>query len=552
MAALTRTHGRWRRLVTAVSAVAVLGAGLSAPALAESSAQDFDECYSISNLQVSAVKQNRKSGRHVRLTWDEPECGFAWDKYRVIRTDDYRPQRFIQIVTGEESAISSGLKEGRTYTFRVQVGDEDEFDQEPLEVAVRIPGTTTDDWVVSLGDSFISGEGGRWAGNADVLDGRSAIDFGFRAYADQQDGEVIDGCHRSRSAVVNIGTVRSMNLACSGAITVSQILSDTYPWLEDMWKPGIDFEDWSESDYLPIGYDAPAVGQAQLLKDFARGKNVKMVMLSIGGNNFGFGAIVSACVTSYISPLDFDGRTGCRTKPELLEKLNEAGVARTKAQIVVAIGNVVRAMQESGHPLGTWTLGYQMYPRPLPDSANMRYPEFEINPLTGSVDYPRQSTGGCGLWDEDIDWALNTAVPTINNTLLAAGREAVGRYPGLKIVYMDTTNAFRGHELCSKGVYRVNSSNVEDRKGVKNWRHKDAADKSEWVKEIDLINFSGATVEESFHPNYWGQMAIRNCWRELHKAKGGLKGGTCTPARGKNKWGEPNMDFVPSATLTLG
>ena len=543
-------QGRWHRLVTAVAATAILGAGLSAPALAESSAQDFDECYSVSNLQVSAVKQSKERGRFVSLTWDEPECGYAGDKYRVIQTDDYRPQRFIQIVTGKESAIASGLKQGRVYTFRVQVGDEDEFDQEPLEVSVRMPGPSTDAWVVSLGDSFISGEGGRWAGNADVLDGRAAIDFGFRAYADQQDGEVIDGCHRSRSAVVNIGTVRSMNLACSGAITSSQILSDTYPWLEDMWKPGIDFEDWSDSDYLPIGYDGPAVGQAQLLKDFARGKNITMVMLSIGGNNFGFGAIVSACVTSYIS--DVDDETGCRTQSDLLSKLNETGVARTKAQIVVAIGNVVRAMQESGHSVGTWTLGYQMYPRPLPDSANMRYPEEQENRF-GSTELLRQDMGGCGLWDADIDWALNTAVPTINNTLLAAGREAVAQYPGLKIVYLDTTNAFRGHELCSKGVYRVNSSNDEDRKGVKNWRKKDAADKSEWVKEIDLINFSGATVEESFHPNYWGQMALRNCWRQLYEAKDGLSGGTCVPTKGVRKdYGEPKMKFEPSPELTLG
>lgn len=551
MAGSTRTKRQWRRLVTAVVAVALVGAGLSAPALAESSAQDFDECYSISNLQVSPVKQNQKSGRHVRLTWDEPECGGVWDDYRVIMTDDYRPQRSIEFVTGTEGAAARKLKAGRLYTFRVQVGSEGEFDQEPLEVSVRIPGNSTDAWVVSLGDSFISGEGGRWAGNADVLpNARAETDTGERSYFDDEDGETIAGCHRSNAALIHIGTVRSMNLACSGAITSTQILSDTYPWLDDMWKPGIDFEDWSDSDYLPIGYDSPAVGQAQLLKDFARGKNVKMVMLSIGGNNFGFGSIVSACVTAYIS--DPDDETGCRTQSDLLSKLNETGVSRTKAQIVVAIGNIVRAMQESGHPLGTWTLGYQMYPRPLPDSANMRYPEEQEN-VFGSIELPRQDMGGCGLWDADIDWALSTAVPTINNTLLAAGREAVAQYPGLKIVYLDTTNAFRGHELCSKGVYRVNSSNDEDRKGVKNWRNKDAADKSEWVKEIDLINLSGATVEESFHPNYWGQMALRNCWRQLYEAKNGLLGGTCVPTKGvRQDYGEPEMKFEPSPELTLG
>lgn len=69
---------RGRRFVTAVAAMGVIGAGLSAPAFAESSARDFDECYSISNLEVSDVKQSKRLGRYVSLTWDEPECGFAW------------------------------------------------------------------------------------------------------------------------------------------------------------------------------------------------------------------------------------------------------------------------------------------------------------------------------------------------------------------------------------------------------------------------------------------------------------------------------------------
>ena len=67
-------------------------------------------------------------------------------------------------------------------------------------------------WVVSLGDSFISGEAGRWAGNESFS--TSSIDaLGRGAYWDAGDRETIDRCHRSWSAAIHIGVVRSLNLA---------------------------------------------------------------------------------------------------------------------------------------------------------------------------------------------------------------------------------------------------------------------------------------------------------------------------------------------------
>src|SRR3989442_15633096 len=76
-------------------------------------------------------------------------------------------------------------------------------------------GTAT---VVTVGDSYISGEAGRWAGNASS---ESYVDaLGSSAYYDNaaNTGESIPGCHRSKSneAVVGAGLV-SKDLACSGA-----------------------------------------------------------------------------------------------------------------------------------------------------------------------------------------------------------------------------------------------------------------------------------------------------------------------------------------------
>src|SRR3978361_57812 len=90
--------------------------------------------------------------------------------------------------------------------------------------------------VVTLGDSAISGEAGRWAGNTNGDPAR--IDaLGPTAYSDTPSGEAIAGCHRSKAAQAFIGGgVLGYNLACSGATTATH---GTAPG--ENFKPGIDF-----------------------------------------------------------------------------------------------------------------------------------------------------------------------------------------------------------------------------------------------------------------------------------------------------------------------
>ena len=79
-------------------------------------------------------------------------------------------------------------------------------------------------WIVSLGDSYISGEAGRWAGNSNSS--ATSVDAGgATAYFDNGGvSETIRGCHRSTAAEIHIGraanasAVASLNLACSGEI----------------------------------------------------------------------------------------------------------------------------------------------------------------------------------------------------------------------------------------------------------------------------------------------------------------------------------------------
>src|SRR5262245_52170440 len=85
------------------------------------------------------------------------------------------------------------------------------------------PGAGTP-WVVTLGDSAISGEAGRWAGNTN--NSSSLVDaYGSSAYYDNaaNTAETIPGCHRSKGAEAHIGGgVNSKNFACSGARTYTQ------------------------------------------------------------------------------------------------------------------------------------------------------------------------------------------------------------------------------------------------------------------------------------------------------------------------------------------
>src|SRR5215211_2694098 len=143
--------------------------------------------------------------------------------------------------------------------------------------------------VVTLGDSAISGEAGRWAGNTNQS--ASRVDaLGSTAYWDTPTGEAIKGCHRSNAAQAYIGAdadggkVDGLNLACSGART-----STTGTGSGQDFKPGIDF--YSDA--------SGRKGQALMLREAAAARNVKAVVVMIGANNYGFGAIVERCVTNW-------------------------------------------------------------------------------------------------------------------------------------------------------------------------------------------------------------------------------------------------------------
>ena len=361
-------------------------------------------------------------------------------------------------------------------------------------------------WVVSVGDSYISGEAGRWAGNSNASE--SYVDaLGPTAYFDNatNTGEQINRCHRSKAAEIHIGGgVNSLNLACSGARTTTFTDSD------GNFKPGLDF-------YNSGGQQ----GQALMLQTFAATHNVKMVAVSIGGNDFNFASIVQSCVTDFLTSPTW-WKNYCNDDSSVTSNFTAANVAAVRAKIATAYQNVRTAMRNAGYADTAWTLLVQDYESPIPNGSGFRY---------GESGFTRQSTGGCGFWNNDVNWANGTALPTIDNTVFGAATDS-----GLANVRtLDLARAFTGHRLCENTDDLVEAN-------YPSWQAPGAVDKSEWIDQIRTVSTAGSDyyIQESLHPNYWGELAVRSCLRQAWNA-GTPRGGTCTTSGSGLLNGEPRM-----------
>jgi hypothetical protein len=362
-------------------------------------------------------------------------------------------------------------------------------------------------WLVSVGDSYISGEAGRWAGSSNTSSSYADA-LGASAYNDADGSEQIKRCHRSKAAEIYVGGgVNGLNLACSGAKT------STYTTSEGYFKPGLDFADDG----------AGHLGQAMLLQQFATTHNVRLVAVSIGGNDFNFGSVVQQCVTDFLgSPSWF--KDYCNDDSSVTANFTSANVAAVRSRIATAYANVRQAMRAVGYADTAWTMLVQNYASPLPSGAGLRYSQ---------SGYTRQSTGGCGFWNADADWANATALPTINGTVTGA----IGTAGITNAKTLDLSAAFNGRRLCESTV------GLYEEKGLTSWTQAGAVDRTEWVNQIRTVSTAGSrpySVQESLHPNYWAQLATRSCVRQAWNA-GTPRGGSCSIAGTGLVNGEPRM-----------
>jgi hypothetical protein len=142
------------------------------------------------------------------------------------------------------------------------------------------------------------------------------------------------------------------------------------------------------------------------------------------------------------------------------------------------------------------------YASPIPVGADIRYPESGWSRLT---------EGGCPFWNQDADWAKNTATRTIVDNM-----KSVAAQKGVQ--FLDVQQALDGRQVCHRNVGLVGSSGPNDIT-------------KEWVRWVNSGCCQGE-LQESLHPNAYGQRAIGRCVALIYgKASGNW---TCrnTPGSG--------------------
>jgi lysophospholipase L1-like esterase len=353
-------------------------------------------------------------------------------------------------------------------------------------------------WVVALGDSYVSGEGARWAANTSGRPG--PVDaLGPHAYqpAGSAGSSGSSGCDRARISVVTRVSqgLRGANLACSGATTSSH-------WDGRSFTPGLD----TYSD------GKGHVGQLTALRRFATHHRVAAVVVSIGGNDFGFGSIVGRCTAAFLETVTNRRPSPCRTDPAVQASFAPARVSRVTRHVGAALSGVRRAMRLAGSGPSTYAVVVEGYPSPLPQGPRIRYREDLLHRLV---------LGGCPLFDVDATWADRVVLPTIN----AALRRAVGLSGLPNVSWLDLGRAFEGHRLCETGSAQLQET------GLGSWRSPGARARLEWVNML-YIKSQPWRGRESLHPNYWGVLAERRCLRSALAGPGGAaRSGSCRDGR---------------------
>jgi hypothetical protein len=349
-------------------------------------------------------------------------------------------------------------------------------------------------WVVALGDSYVSGEGARWAANTSGRPG--PVDaLGRHAYL--RSAASSSDCDRARVSVAALGRgpLRGVDFACSGATTSSR-------WEGPLFTPGVDaYSDGS-------GH----VGQLVDLRRFASRHRVADVVVSVGGNDFGFGSLLERCTAAFV--LTVTRRPApCRDDPALRARFTAGRVDRVVGDMAASFSGIRRAMRRAGSRPSQYSVVVEGYPSPVAPGPRIRYREDLLHRLV---------LGGCPFFDTDATWADRVVLPTID----AAVRRAVRRSGLTDVSWLDLSGALTGHRLCEKG-----SAQLEET-GLTSWRSPGARTRLEWVNMV-YTKPAPWRIQESLHPNYWGVLAERRCVRAILGVTDGRhpRSGVCRDGR---------------------
>ena len=340
---------------------------------------------------------------------------------------------------------------------------------------------------VSLGDSFISGQAGRWQGNSNELSAsRGGTD---RACVPQPlgcryelgriylGGTQPPGCARSDVAEIrsaDLGVQKEFNLGCSGAQT-SQIFR-------------------AASGGKTFKGEPP---QADQLAQIARENTVRVIVLSVGGNDIGFSDVVVACVLAYA--------TRARPCESAQRAAVDAKLPAALSGVAKAIGEIRAVMRSAGYRAWNYRLVLQSYPSPIPRATENRYSEAGLQ---------RATVGGCPFYDSDSNWARNVLVPLLDENLRSIALVTGAQFLSLR-------DALQGREICSHSTRLATTNQLP------------SATTSEWARAIGVNPIlQGQSIDEEAHPNAFAQVALGRCLTLLSSRASGSWSCRNTAGRG--------------------
>ncbi|MFD3330490.1 hypothetical protein [Streptomyces sp. NPDC058701] len=243
------------------------------------------------------------------------------------------------------------------------------------------------------------------------------------------------------------------NIACSGAKS------------EDTWRASHGGQ-WFKGE-------AP---QADRLAGIAATKDVKMIVLSIGGNDLGFSDIIE----SYVAHFMFS-ENSCNAGVQ--EGLN-AKMVKAMAGVGKSIDKIRAVMAANGYATKDYRLILQAYPSPVPRASQLRP---NVNRITA----------GCPMYDADLNWARLSLIPRIASELRKVAIEKGNEF-------LDLQDLFDRHEVCSSTTLLADV------------KHSPSRVTSEWARFLaPAALLQGGDTSEYFHPNAFGQVKMGSCFSLL-------------------------------------
>ncbi|ANZ21752.1 GDSL-like Lipase/Acylhydrolase family [Streptomyces noursei ATCC 11455] len=279
-----------------------------------------------------------------------------------------------------------------------------------------------------------------------------------------------------------------VNLACSGAET-RHVLNDA-------------FKDQGKSQVELMADEIERQGN----------KKLKAVVVSIGGNDLDLSTLLTNCGKDWVLG-DLGVLTDCTSYKNLEEwvkgKLgNEHGLVKEGVgSLNEEIHNVITKVKVElrKHPNSkNARIIIQSYPNPFPSTLQGADGQTDIRVKNNYARY-----FGCGVPanDETIQFFRDTNVRIRDAIRLAAQKE--------RISFLDLLDTFNGHEVCSRHD-KATPSGADDNGAQVEWvRGVDNAIKDGIANNLIGQRVYANLIQEAAHPNYYGQLALQSCLKDL-------------------------------------